>query len=440
MKKRKIANPMLEFAEKVKELGLAADGMPTASNRLVKRFIRVAKRVPDERLSGMVEYPLREILLVTFFAVLSGADNFSAIAIYGREQSAWMKRFLKFKNGTPSHDTFRRVFSLVAPNVLQQLTVDFLMDNMKRIKDAVGIEANGVRLVNVDGKQANGTGRRRGKDGAFPNLQELNVYDASSGICLCMKGIDKKTNEIPAAQEALRILDIKGALVTCDALNTQKETMRVIAKEGKGDYVAALKKNHHLFFEEVNAYFDQARLSDIRESGVNFFTSIDKAHSQVERRNYYLTTDIKWFCERHEWQKLKAFVCHEKVIVDTASGEMKTERRLYISSVEDVELCAEAIRGHWAVENSLHWHLDHSFGDDADATTDKNAYENLALFRRMALTLCKMAQPFLKLSIRNIRWTIAMHPERHLGTILGTLDETHLEEALRAANQKKPKQ
>jgi predicted transposase YbfD/YdcC len=440
MGKSKIANPLLEFAETVKAMGLVAEGDLAPSNRLVKRFIRLAKEVSDKRLAGMIEYPLKEILLVAFFAVLSGADNFSTIAIYGREQMVWMKRFLKFKNGTPSHDTFRRVFSLVDPGVLQRLTVDFLMDNMDRIKAAVGIEAKGVRLINVDGKQANSTGRNRSKSGAFPNMQELNVYDASSGICLCMKNIDKKTNEIPAAQEVLRLLDLKGAVVTCDAMNTQKETMRIITKEGRGDYVSALKKNHHLFYEEVNEYFTEERLKEIKKEGVNFVTSIDKSHSQVERRNYYLSGDVKWFEGRGEWEKLKAFVCHEKITTDTATGEVKTERRLYISSVKDAELCAEAIRGHWSVENKLHWHLDFSFGDDDDATTDKNAYDNLALFRRMALTLCKMAQPFLKLSIRNIRWTLAMHPEQHLGVILGTLDEGHLEEALRAANAKKPKQ
>jgi predicted transposase YbfD/YdcC len=439
MDNRKIAEPMLEFAERVKEMGLVCDKELMPSNKLVKRFIRLAKKVTDGRMAGMVEYPLREILLVAFFAVLSGADNFSAMAIYGREQVAWMKSFLKFKNGTPSHDTFRRVFSLVDPNVLQRLTVDFLMENLNRIKTAVGIETEGVRLINADGKQANGTGRNKSKDGAFPNLQELNVYDASNGICLGMKGIDKKTNEIPAAQELLGLLDIKGALVTCDALNTQKETMRVIV-EGKADYTAALKKNHHLFFDEVDAYFTKDRLADIRSGGTNFFTSIDKAHSQVERRNYYLTTDVKWFCERGKWKKLKAFVCHEKIITDTSTGDVRTERRLYISSVEDVRLCAEAVRGHWAVENSLHWHLDCSFGDDDDATTDKNAYENLALFRRMALTLCKIAQPFMKLSIRNIRWMIAMHPEQHLGTLLGTFDEDLLEKALRDANAKKSEQ
>jgi predicted transposase YbfD/YdcC len=253
-----------------------------------------------------------------------------------------------------------------------------------------------------------------------------------------MKEIDKKSNEIPAAQAALALLDIKGAVLTCDALNTQKETIRIIAgKEKKGDYVAALKKNHHLFYEEVDAFFDEETMKRIRRAGIGFFSDINKAHSKIERRNYYLSDNVKWFSGRKDWEKLRAFICAETVLTDTSTGETTTERRFFISSVKDVELCAEAIRGHWAVENIFHWHLDASFGDDADMTTDKNAYMNFSLFRRMALALCKLAQPFMKCSIKNIRWGIGLEYKSQLGLILGTLDENHLENAMRTANEKK---
>jgi predicted transposase YbfD/YdcC len=431
------ADILAEFADVIKTKGLVSEEALSPSNKLVKRFIRLAKKVPDVRMRGMIEYPLKEILLTAFFAVLSGAETWTQMSRFGKIREPWLGKFLKYRNGAPSHDTFRRVFSLIGPAVLQSLTVDFLMDNMNRIKQTLGIKPLGVRLINIDGKQANGTGRGRGKDGPLPNLQTLNVYDASSGICLAMRHIDKKTNEIPAARAALAVLDIRGAVLTCDALNTQKKTMAVIA-EGKGQYVAALKCNHHTFYTEVDEYFSEERLKKIREKGVNFVTGIDKAHSKVERRNFYLTTDVKWFGDRADWPNLRAFVCYEKTMTDTSTGEITRERRLFISSVKDAELCAEAIRGHWAVENKLHWHLDFSFGDDDDMTTDRNAYQNFSLFRRTALTLCKMSQPFIKESIRTIRWGIGLEPQSQLGLILGTLDETHLESALRAANVKKP--
>lgn len=432
----KIANPIVEFTDIIKEYGILANEGLMPSNKVVKRFIRLAKQVPDTRMQGMIEYPLKEILLVAFFAVLSGMDNWSQIALFGKVRTPWLKKFLKFKNGVPSHDTFRRVFSLIDPKILQGLTVDFLMENMNQIKASLGLKEAGVRLINIDGKQANGTGRNRGKNGAFPNLQTLNIYDASSGICLSMKNIDKKTNEIPAAQEALLMLDIKGALLTCDALNTQKKTIEII-KERKGDYVCALKLNHQTFYTDVNDYFTDEKLKEIRNAETHFVTSIDKAHSQIERRNFYATEDIKWFPEKGQWKGLKSFVCYEKIIIDTATGVITKERRLFISSITDAALCAEAIRGHWAVENRLHWHLDASFGDDNDMTTDKNAYQNFSLFRRMALTLLKMAQPFMKRSILETRKLIGMEYKMVLGQILGTLDETFIEKALREANVKK---
>jgi len=435
----KIANPVLEFADIIKTNGLECKDDLSPSNKVVKRFIRLAKEVPDVRMKNMIDYPLSEILLVAFFAVMSGAETWTQMERFGKIREPWLRTFLKFKNGVPAHDTFRRVFSLISNDVLQQLTVDFLMENMSRIKASLGIEGKGVRLINIDGKQACGTGRSRSKDGAFSNLQTLNIYDASNGICIVMKDIDSKSNEIPAAQAALKLIDVKGAIVTCDALNTQKDTMSLIAGKGRGgDYVAPIKKNHQIAYEEIDLYFSKEKLEEIRKAGQGFVTSLDKAHSKKEQRNFYLSDDIKWFEGRKGWEKLKAFICFEKIITDTSTGEVTEERRLFISSVKDVELCAEAIRGHWKIENILHWHLDASFGDDDDMTTDKNAYMNFSLFRRLALTLCKMAQPFMKCSIKNIRWGIGLEYKSQLGLILGTLDEDYLENALRTANQKKP--
>ena len=309
----KIARPLLEFADIIKSKGIECGESLSPSNKVVKRFLRMAKRVPDARMQGMIEYPLKEILLIAFFAVLSGAETWTQMAQFGQMRVAWLGSFLKFRNGTPSHDTFRRVFSLISPDILQTLAADFLMDNLNRIKASLGIGPSGARLINIDGKQANGTGKKSGKNGPFPNFQTLNIYDASSCICIAMKGIGSKTNEIKAAQAALELVNIRGAIVTCDALNTQKSTMAAIAGKGKGgDYVAALKGNHHTFYEEVDAYFTYEKKKEIRENKAGFVTSLDKAHSKVERRNFYVTENVKWFQDRGDWAKLRAFICYEK--------------------------------------------------------------------------------------------------------------------------------
>jgi predicted transposase YbfD/YdcC len=434
----KIARPLLEFADAIKSKGIECDEDLSPSNKVVKRFLRLAKQVPDARVQGMIEYPLKEILLTAFFAVLSGAETWTQMAQFGRARGAWLRSFLKFRNGTPSHDTFRRVFSLVSPDVLQRLIADFLMDNLNRIKASLGIEAKGANLISVDGKQANGTGRRSGKDGPSPNFQTLNVYDASSCICITMKGIDGKESEIKAAQAALALVDVRGAVVTCDALNTQKATVAAIAGKGKGgDYVAALKKNHHAFYEEVESYFTFERKREIRKSGAGFVQSLDKAHSKVEKRRFYVTDDVKWFQGRGDWAKLRAFVCYEKTMYDTQTRTDSVEIRYFIASTADAGLCAEAIRGHWAVENALHWHLDASFADDADMTTDRNAYLNFSAMRRMALAICKISQSFMGCSVKSMRWMIGLEHKQVLGKILGTLDDGFLERALRSANEKK---
>jgi len=432
---KKISNVMMEFAEVFRASGIECGDRLTPSNKLVKRFIRMAKEVPDVRMRGMIDYPLKEILLIAFFAVLSGAETWTQMSQFGHARLSWLRTFMKYKNGAPSHDTFRRVFSLIAPGVFQGLIVDFLMGNMNRVKASLGIAPKGVRLINIDGKQANGTGRKSGKNGATPNFQTLNIYDASNCICIAMKDIDCKTNEIPAAQAALKLVDVKGAIVTCDALNTQKETMAVVAAGG-GHYVAALKKNHQTFYEEVQSYFTAETKAEIR-GGAGFVTSIEKAHSKTERRNFYFTDDIKWFQDKGDWAKLRSFICYEKLVHDHQTGKDTVELRYFISSVPDAELCAEAIRGHWAVENALHWHLDASFSDDDDMTTDKNAYLNFSAIRRMALALCKISQCFMKCSIKSMRWLIGLECEQVLGKILGTLDEEFLEQALRTANEKK---
>ena len=436
----KISNTLIEFADVIKENGIECNESLAPSNRLVKRFIRLAKQVPDSRMQGMISYPLKEILLVAFFAVLSGAEQWTQLEQFGRAREKWLRSFLKYKNGVPSHDTFRRVFSLIPTDILQTLIVDFLIDNIARIKVSLGIEDKSVRLLNIDGKQSNGTGRKSSNDGSFPNFQTLNIFDASNCICISMKNISSKTNEIPAAQAALEFINVKGAVVTCDAMNTQKTTMAAIAdRRNGGDYVAALKKNHQLFYDEVESYFSIEKKKEIKRNNVGFVTSLDKAHSKVERRNFYVSDDIKWFHGKADWTKLRAFICYEKLMYDTQTGLDTCELRYFISSVTDAELCAEAIRGHWAIENVLHWHLDASFADDADMTTDKNAYYNFTAMRRMALTLCKISQSFMKCSIKNMRWLIGLEYKQELGKILGTLDETFLEQSLRSANLKKSK-
>lgn len=424
----KINNTILEYRECLASSGITPGSRPPKA--VLRRFVRLFRNVGDSRMDSMIDYPLVEILLITFLAVLANASTWTEIAYFGETKKRWLKKFIPLKNGVPSHDTFRRVFSLMDSDSLQEATVSFLMENMAAIRRSLGLPMDGYRLICVDGKEQRGTGRKYGTDEVVRNLQTLHVYDATHSICLCSRPIDSKTNEIPVAQEALRGLSLKGCIVTFDALHTQKETIRIIAGQ-KGDYVGGLKGNQSGLLEAVSPRFTDAKKESLKKKGTDYYETIEKSHNQVERRRYYR---LPASCGKDEWEKLKSFVCYEKYTQDIVSGRETHEIRFYISSLSDTRLIAEAIRGHWSVENKLHWHLDYSFSEDSQTTMDKQAFQNLSLINKLVLSLCKMAQPAMTGSIRSIRLRFSWELEDQLSFLLNTFDDTAIRECLESAS------
>jgi len=430
----KIGKPIVEYKDLILSTGIVLDDYKPPK-KTIKRFIRLLKNIEDERICNMVNYPLYEIILIAFLAILANASTWNEISSFGTIKRKWLKNFLVLKNGIPSHDTFRRVFSLINPEQLEKVTVFFLLENMEKIKKSLNISKSSKRLICVDGKEQKGTGRKYGTDEQLKNLQTLHVYDASNGICLCSKLIDSKTNEIPTAQEILKEMQLKDAIISFDAMHTQKKTIQIIV-QSKGDYIGALKGNHEIFENEVKDYFSEERKKKIREKGVNYYKTLDKAHNQVEIRCFYYTSYINWFEDRKDWEKLKGFICYEKSIYDTVTGKESKEIRYYITSLKDVELCADAIRGHWSVENQLHWHLDSNFYEDDNTTTDKYAFNNLSIINKMVLSLFKLVQPLMNnISIRQIRKSFSWETKDGLALILNAFDEETLKNALEKANK-----
>ena len=412
------------------------------TKKSITRLIRLVERIPDARLANKITYPLSEIIIIAFIATLAGFEGWTEMALYGEENISWLKKFLPLKNGIPSSDTFKRVFSLINPKMLELTTVKFLTDYMDRIQHTLE-ETNqedpkSISLICVDGKEERGTGRYSGTEKKIPNIQTLHILDASNEICLYSELIEKKTNEIPTAQRILQSIQLRNTIVTFDAMNTQKKTIACIV-EGKGDYIGALKGNHSTMHTEIKEYFTDKKKAEIKKRGTKFHQTIEKAHSQVETRSYYLTNSIGWFEDLEDWAKLKGFLCYEKEIYNTITGKTSIECRYYIVSLTDVHICAQALRGHWAVENKLHWHLDVSMNQDAQTTMDRNAFANLSLMNKMALSFLKLAKPIIKkgkLSIKTLRKFFMGHTEEYLTTVLTTLDEEHLTEALLPAKKK----
>lgn len=423
----KINKFIAAYTNVLEELDIpAGEGLPPKT--VIRRFLKIFKEIDDFRIQAMTDYPLEEILLIAFLAVLGNASTWVDMERFGRKKQRWLKKFLKLKNGIPSHDTFQRVFSLIDTENLQKATVTFLMENLYAIKRALNIKEEGYRQICVDGKEQRGSGRNYGSDDKIKNLQTLHIYDASNEICLYSEAISEKTNEIPVAQQALKNMALKGCIVTFDALHTQKDTIAVI-HDRKGDYVGGLKGNQSGLLEEAAAYFDEKELLDYYKDRGDFYETTEKAHGRLERRSFYLVRPTKRKIIK-EWKGLKAFICFIKTTIDK-NGSRKEEIRYYIASIDDVGLCAQAIRGHWGVENSLHWHLDYSLGEDNNSTMDKTAFHNYSLINKMVLSLCKLAKPVTgSPSIRTLRKEFGWGFEDSLSILLSSFDEEQIRDAL----------
>ena len=433
----KLPRPIVRIREVIKDIRFDArtERIPRA---VLKRIVSCMEAVCDSRAPGMIDFPLPYILLLAFLAVLSGAEHWTEMHSFTKTYKVKLNGILpQYKTmDVPSHDTFRRVFGLFKPEDLQAATALFLIREINQLKKALGIKDEGLQHYSLDGKEQNGTGRHYGTSQKVANLQTLHVYDVTNAICLHSVPIDAKTNEIPVAQALLATMHLKNCIVTFDAMNTQKDTVNAIIGGG-GHYVGGLKGNQQLFHREVELFFSEEERSRIRQKKVNFRTCTEKVHNRIETRSYFLTTDIHWFADLPKWAGLKAFICYEMDTEDLVRGKRTKELRYYIASLADIELCADAIRAHWGIENSLHWHLDATFSEDDNTTMDKNAFNNLSILNKMALSLLKLIQPAYKVGLKSIRKMFGWDLVCQLTTLLSLLDEEQVAQALQYSQPKK---
>jgi predicted transposase YbfD/YdcC len=339
-------------------------------------------QLTDPRLSRRRKHELIDVLMIAVTALLCGAENFTHMAQFGQAKESWLRTFLTLAHGIPSHDTFRRVFMLLAP---EKFSAVFLRWTQS-LRQAVGAE-----VVALDGKTV-----RRSFDSAKSQsaIHLVSAWASTNRLVLGQIKVDDKSNEITAVPELLRALELAGCIVTVDALNCQKNIAKEI-KEADADYVLALKGNHETAHEEIRTFLDAA-LEETRAAklpGAKLsagaatlaaWETVDKGHGRMETRRYYQSAALDWFADRAAWEGLTTVGMVEAR--REVRGKLTVERRYYLSSLPlDVATFARAVRAHWGVENQLHWVLDVQLNEDQNRARCGHAAENLGLLRRLVL-------------------------------------------------------
>ena len=403
--------------------------------KIIERFRQKCKSITDTRAAWDIEYSLESIIIMVFIAVLGGCDTWVDIEQFCRAKKEWLKKFVELPNdSTPCNDTFSRVFHNIDQKEFHKLTVDFVTDNLSRIKRGLGIpNLNPVKHFAIDGKQERGTGRLAGTAEEIRDQQTLHIYETTEGVCVMSKRIDTKTNEIPVAQELLSAMEsLEGVIVSGDALHTQIPHTVIITEKG-GDYVFGLKGNQSALKNEVEFLFTEEKIKELKANPETSFSVTEKSHSQIEIREYLMITDTTLpSAENRKWANLNSYMLVIKTCTNTTTGETVTEKRYYIGSLKDIELFATIIRSHWGCEIH-HFFLDYVYHQDFNQTVDENAFQNLAAVKKMTLTLIRIYSVLENLSVTLTRKRIGWDPETEIASILSFYDEETLKNALEAS-------
>jgi predicted transposase YbfD/YdcC len=339
-------------------------------------FLSYFKDLKDPRQQGKVSYPLDEILLLCLLAVLAGAETVTDIALFGVKKLAFLRRFRPFAGGTPSHDHLGDILAALGPEQFQKCFVAWV----------AALTGAPEGLIAIDGKTSRrSAGKRRGQ----PAIHMVSAFAASQRLVLGQVKVAGKSNEIVAIPHLLDLLAIEGAVVSIDAIGCQREIARKIIDK-KADYILALKGNQGSLREDVELFAAEQRAAGCKDAKVSRDETIDADHGRIETRAVTVFHDIEWLRERHAWPGLRAVAMIDSV--REIDGRQERETRFYITSLDlAAGQVAGFIRGHWAVENSLHWVLDMTFREDECRLRSGNAPANLAVIRHMAHNLIRRA-------------------------------------------------
>ncbi len=357
--------------------------MSTVSVQLLQNPLTLFRQfevIEDPRIERHKQYPLINVLVFAFVAIMSDQQSWYEIRAFCLANLDWFSKYIDISAGVPSHDTFRRVFSLLNPEQLESVIIAWAEETRLQ-------KGNEKRIIVLDGKSLRGVAWKINQ----AQLHILNAWDATENQFLGQMTIDCKTNEITAAPKLLKNLSLEGAVVTVDAIMTQKEIAKTVIDQ-KGDYVMALKGNQGSLYEDVQFYF-----TSIGE-GMHCARSVEKNRGRVEIRTCTMGP-ANWLENKDSWVGLRnLFKIESEVYYE---GKTTKETRYYMTSLEaGASEVLTIARKHWSIENGLHRSLDMVFKEDASQEHDRNAAANLSILRKVALSLMKAIDPHKKLKLK----------------------------------------
>ncbi len=360
--------------------------------------------IEDKRQQAKVRHRLTDIVAIVLLATLANADEWEEMEDFAHSHEDFLGEYLCLENGIPSHDTLRRVMGMIAPEVMQQVYGKW--QGLLNSNEGEKLR----KIICIDGKTMRSNKRQDRK----PN-HIVSAWCKEAGICLGQRAIEEKSNEITVIPELLTKIAIKGQVVTIDAMGTQRGIAKTIRSK-RADYVLALKGNQSSLAQDVRLFFNDSAVQEEAKKQGGYLSKTEKAHGQIERREYYQSGNIRWLSQKERWAGLKSVVMERKHI--SKGSEEKVEYRYFISSLPlNIELVSRAVRGHWSVE-SMHWHLDVTFREDANSTLDKIAAQNQNIIRKWALSILKLMDiNGRKMSLKRKRYNISMNPCKWLDQV-----------------------
>jgi len=336
-------------------------------------FIEHFSSLKDPRIDRSKRHELMDIIVLVICAVIAGAEGWEAMAEFGQTKLDWLWRFIPLKNGVPSHDCIAYVISRLSPKAFQGCFMRWI----EEVRD----ETQG-EVIAVDGKTARGSHDR--KNGKGP-LHMVSAWATANRLVLGQEATDEKSNEITAIPKLLALLELRGCIVTIDAMGCQREIAAQIVDQ-KADYVLSLKGNQGLLHEAVEDYFVTAEAAEFKSVAYDYREEIDKGHGRLETRRYWITDDLRTLPKTERWKGLTSIGMAERICLE---GEKQTvERRYFINSISaNAKLFARAVRGHWGIENHLHWRMDVVLKEDASRIRKGFAPAIMTGIRHLCLNL-----------------------------------------------------